>query len=215
MARALIMDDLAGFVIAHAGMRREFGRLARVARAPRGAEHAALIEEQIALTTDVLHSHHAGEDRDLWPLLRLRAPEAAGELDALAAEHESVDPLLAAAAETAVALTERAQVLEALHDLINAHLDHEDTVVLPLMLDHLTLAEMEEIGRQALAEIGRRRAPAVFGWYSSGAHKELRTAALATVPPIPRFLFNRFWWPSYQRRFELLYGADEHALLSV
>jgi len=54
----------------------------------------------------VLHHHHAGEDAVLWPLLLRRADEAADPaarvtLEAMAAEHEEIDPLLEAGERSA------------------------------------------------------------------------------------------------------------------
>src|SRR3954449_5413204 len=52
----------------------------------------------------ILHLHHAGEDEILWPLL-LRKVDAGGDatgratLEAMEAEHEEIDPLLAGCAD--------------------------------------------------------------------------------------------------------------------
>src|SRR3954451_22322760 len=100
--------DMAGFLLAHAAMRQEFALLAPVARAPRDDEHAALIEDQIELVCDTLHKHHNGEDSAIFAMLRERAPQLGPDIDVLEAEHTNVDPLLTAAMDTTVPLSQRA-----------------------------------------------------------------------------------------------------------
>ena len=125
--------DLSGFLIAHAGMRQEFGLLARVAAQPLDPARAALAEEQIAMVLEVLHHHHTAEDDTIWPMLVTRVPSAAADLDALEADHQRLDPLIAAAGDTTRPLAQRAPVLAALHEQINAHLDREEATAVPLI----------------------------------------------------------------------------------
>lgn len=199
--------DLSGFLLAHAGMRQEFGLLATVAAGPLDAERAALAEDQIAMVLHVLHHHHTGEDDTIWPLLRTRVPAAAADLDQLEADHGRIDPLLTAAGDTARPLPERAPVLAELHELLNAHLDREEATAVPLIRRHVTAAEWDALTERAIAETGKRNVPKVYGWYASAASDEQRAEALGTVPPLVRVLFRLFWWPAYQRRARRLYGA--------
>jgi hypothetical protein len=60
--------------------------------------------------TMVLHHHHATEDADIWPLLLARADvsgdvRARETLDAMAAEHRTIDPQLAACSEDFATMT--------------------------------------------------------------------------------------------------------------
>jgi hypothetical protein len=198
--------DLSGWLCGHAGMRQEFGLLATVASRSPGPEAARLVEDQIAMVLETLHHHHTGEDEMVWPILRERAPEAVAELDMLEAEHVRVDPLITNCGDTTLPLADRACLLAELHDLINAHLDHEERVAIPLIWRHVTVAEWEALGERATRETPRRRLPLVFGWLASAATPELREAALANVAPVPRTLFRLFWWPSYKRRARRMYG---------
>jgi hypothetical protein len=205
--------DLSGFLIAHAGMRQEFGLLATVAAEPLEPTRAALVEDQIATALRALHHHHTLEDDTIWPALLARVPAAAADLAELEAEHSRLDPLLAAAGDAARPLPERAPVLAELHELINAHLDREEASAVPLIRRVVTTAEWDAWEERVVADIGRRNAPKVYGWYASAASAELLAAALATVPPLVRVLFRVFWWPAYQRRARRLYGR--HAPASV
>jgi hypothetical protein len=205
--------DMSGFLIAHAGMRQEFGLLARVAAQPLDADRARLVEEQLAMVLEVLHHHHTAEDDTIWPTLVARAPSAAPDLDALEADHARLDPLIAAAGDTTRPLPERAPVLAELHELINAHLDREEATAVPLIRAHMTVAEWDALAERAAAETSRRAVPRVYGWFASAADDELRAAALAGVPALARVLFRLFWWPSYQRRARRLYGAHAPATI--
>jgi hypothetical protein len=72
-------------------------------------------------------------------------------------------------------------------------------------------AEWDAWEERAVADIGRRNAPKVYGWYASAASDELRAAAPATVPPLVRVLFRLFWWPAHQRRARRVYGRHAPA----
>jgi hemerythrin-like domain-containing protein len=199
--------DMSGFLIAHAGMRQEFGLLAEVAAGPLEPARAALVEDQIAMVLHVLHHHHTFEDDTIWPTLLTRVPAAAPDLDELEAEHSRIDPLLVAAGDTSRPLPERAPLLAELHALLNAHLDREEATAVPLIRRHVTTTEWDAWTERAIAETGKRNVPKVYGWYASAASDELRTEALASVPALVRALFRLFWWPAYQRRARRLYGA--------
>jgi hypothetical protein len=202
-------EELSGFLAMHQGFRAEFGRLAVACRAPRDSAHEALLEEQLALVLDVLHLHHTHEDVHLWPYLLDREPGAAADLDALEEEHEVLAPLIDAAHDSSVPLSDRAAVLDELHEVLNAHLDHEERVGVPLMLAHMTSELVRSDARKAESEIGRRRMPLVFGWLASCLDDEQLAIAVQQQPRLLRILFRRFWWPAYERRMRQLYaGVD-------
>jgi hypothetical protein len=105
----------------------------------------------------ILHLHHAGEDDVLWPLLLDRvggAGDAEGRavLEAMEAEHEEIDPLLAGAASGIAALAAgagedvRAALvvrLAAAQERLGAHLGHEERDAMALVQRHLTPAEWD------------------------------------------------------------------------
>lgn len=209
----LTEHDIAGFLLTHAAMRQELALLADVARAPRDAQHAELIEDQIDLVCDTLHKHHNGEDATLFAILRARAPEITDQIAELEAEHARVDPLLDAATDKTVPLPQRADGLAELHQLINAHLDHEERVAVVRIPTYITRPEWEGFAERALKETSRRRLPVVFGWLASAGSEQLKADALTKVPAVPRTLFRLIWWPAYQRRMKKLYGEVTTATL--
>jgi iron-sulfur cluster repair protein YtfE (RIC family) len=199
--------DLSGFLMAHRGFRVEFGRLAVAAQDLRDEAQARLVEEQIELVLHVLHHHHTAEDTTIWPVLRARAPEAGPALDRLEAQHDDMDPLFAAIADRTTPLTERADHLQALHELLNDHLDEEERVALPLIREHITAEEWAEDGRKVQESMDRRQLPLIFGWLASASTPEQQEAALREVPLVLRVLFRTVWGPAYAKRFTALYGG--------
>jgi hypothetical protein len=110
----------------------------------------------------VLHNHHSGEDAGLWPLLLERvdaAGDAAGRatLEAMAAEHDQIDPLLAACGEglhrmaadgTADDRAALAVRTAATRDALGRHLAHEETEALVLVQRHLTDEDWLDLERR-------------------------------------------------------------------
>jgi hemerythrin-like domain-containing protein len=204
----LSRTDLAVFLLAHTAMRVEYGRLAGACRRVRDAEHAALVEDQIALVLDLLHHHHTVEDELVWPMLLERVPGGRPALTALEADHERIDPLLERARDTGIPLAQRAEILQELHDALNAHLDAEERDAVPLIQRHLSRPDWERVEERAARGTSRRRLPLIYGWFASAADDEQRALALRTVPLVVQWLFRLFWWPSYRRRYERLYGGS-------
>lgn len=105
----------------------------------------------------VLHLHHSGEDDVLWPLLldrvdRAGDAEARAVLEAMEAEHDEIDPLLAACEAGLRRLAEggdddaRAALvvrLAAAGERLGAHLGHEETDAMALVQRYLTPEEWE------------------------------------------------------------------------
>jgi hypothetical protein len=199
--------DLSGFLLAHAGFRCEFARLATAAREVRDAEHAALIDEQIDLVMYLLHHHHTEEDDVVWPLILGKTPEAADVLAALEEQHEAMDPLFRAVTDRSRPVADRVEDLEALHAMLNAHLDNEERDGVPLILAHYPAEQFAEDGERLLASMDRAKLPLIFGWLASCATPAEREAALRGVPWLARLLFRRVWGPAYAKRFRTLYGA--------
>ncbi len=110
----------------------------------------------------ILHHHHSGEDRVLWPRLLARV-DAAGDpagratLEAMEAEHGEIDPLLAACAEGLARLAaapdadSRAALvvrLAATRERLGAHLGHEERDALALVQRHLSQQEWHALDKE-------------------------------------------------------------------
>ena len=107
----------------------------------------------------VLHHQHTAEDITIWPALVRRAPMSKPALDRLEAQHEAMDPLFAGVTDTSQPVGGRADDLQALHDLLNDHLDEEERVAVPLIQRHISAAEWAKDGEEVSSAIDRRRLP--------------------------------------------------------
>ncbi|MBB3085771.1 hemerythrin domain-containing protein [Geodermatophilus sabuli] len=93
--------DLSGMYVMHHAFRRDLGRFATAVRRTPLDDVAAwrALSARWHRFASVLHHHHTIEDTALWPVL-LASVDAAGDpaaratLEAMAAEHELIDPLL-------------------------------------------------------------------------------------------------------------------------
>ena len=108
-----------------------------------------------------LEEHHYTEDSFFFPSLRSRVPSATATLDDLAADHRSLDELIACWPTTARALADRTvpfgdaraeaiALASELHDLLHRHLAVEDGDILPLFWRHYTAADYDQVFRQAV-----------------------------------------------------------------
>lgn len=107
----------------------------------------------------ILHLHHAGEDEIIWPLLLAkvdRAADATGRatLEAMEAEHEEIDPLLAACAAGLEQLAQGADAdtraavgvrVAAARERLGHHLGHEESEAMALVQQHLTPSEWDAL----------------------------------------------------------------------
>ena len=93
--------DLTIMLAAHAAFRRDLAQLAQAAAfadLPDPGRRAS-VQAGWELFKRQLHLHHTAEDAIVWPALRERLPRsdhAQSVLDAMEAEHQQIDPLLAA-----------------------------------------------------------------------------------------------------------------------
>jgi hypothetical protein len=200
--------DLRGFLLAHAGFRTEYGRLAGAAGATRDAAHAQLIEDQIELVSSHLKHHHGDEDAWMWPLLRSRRPGAVAALDALEEQHERIDPLLHAVTDTSRPLADRAAPMRELHQLLNEHLNNEERDAVPILRAVVLPDEFAAAADRAMAGVPKKQLPTLFGWLASCGEPAQVASVLTTFPWPVRLLFKGLWWPAYRRRYKALYGTE-------
>jgi hypothetical protein len=64
--------DTRDMLVVHDSIRRQFGQAPALVRgvAPGDSVRAAVVADHVDLLGALLHHHHAGEDRLLWPVLQ-------------------------------------------------------------------------------------------------------------------------------------------------
>jgi Hemerythrin HHE cation binding domain len=196
--------DLTIMVAAHDAFRRDLTRLARTASSANLSDPAR--RQSVAAGWDLfkhqLHLHHTAEDEIIWPVLRPRlahSQAALSVLDAMEAEHELIDPLLAAVDAEFPAGDRLADVIDALTSSLTGHLGHEERDGLPLIGVALTAAEWRGVGRKIASKNGLSAGSEMFAWILDGADRDHGKATLAQLPPPLRLLYRALWKPRFEK----------------
>ena len=208
-------------VMVHRALRREF-RLAAplVGRVPVGdTARARVVSDHLDFLLRGLHHHHELEDEQIWPVLHSRLSvrerqtlvtmqEQHGEIDRLV---QRIAQLLAAwpanAASVAAFRSPLAEQLDALHDVLQVHLEMEERVALPLAEQHLTPSEWKHIGR--IAESGHQRAERAlaFGMLQYEGDPRVVCSMLESAPLPVRLLVPRLARRAYRRHAVSIHGT--------
>jgi hypothetical protein len=219
--------DLTIMLAAHDAFRRDLTRLARAAGTANDPARRLPVAAGWELFKRELHLHHTAEDEIIWPALRDRlehSQAALSVLDEMEAEHERIDPLLAAVdAEFARQPADSglqpgdsgphpgasglqpadsgrlADVIDALASTVTGHLRHEERDGLPLIGTALTAAEWRAVGRKIARKNGLTAGPEMFAWMLDGADREHSAATLAQLPPPLRLLYRAVWKPRFDK----------------
>ena len=176
----------------HHAFRRDLAAFARAVPATPVEDRAtwSALAQRWSHFALVLHHHHSGEDSGLWPLLHASAA-AAGRavLDAMAAEHDEIDPLLEACAAgfadmaaggTADGRAALAVRTAAARDRLGRHLEHEETEALALVQRHLTRADWHRMEQEHFS--GRMPLGTtlfIVPWVCDGVPHDVRRRAFA------------------------------------
>jgi Hemerythrin HHE cation binding domain len=196
--------DLTIMLAAHDAFRRDLTRLARAAAAANLSDPAR--RQSVAAGWELfkhqLHLHHTAEDELIWPVLRPRlahSPAAQDTLDAMEAEHEQIDLLLAAVDAEFAGGGPLADVIDALGSRLTGHLAHEERDGLPLIGVALTAAQWRGVGRKIASKNGLSNGSEMFAWLLDGADREHTAATLGQLPPPLRVLYRAVWKPRYAK----------------
>jgi len=196
--------DLTIMLAAHDAFRRDLTRLARTASAAHDPARRDSVQAGWELFKRQLLMHHTTEDEIIWPALRARLDHSAAALsvlDAMEAEHELIDPLLAAVdAEFGRDGEDRvADVIDALTSSLTGHLRHEERDGLPLIGVALSAAEWRGLGRKMGTKNGMAAGAEMFAWILDSTDRDHSKATLAQLPPPLRVLYRTVWKPRFER----------------
>lgn len=193
--------DVQEMVVVHRMFRREYRLAPVLVRTVEAGDRAraAVVAAHLRELTVMLHHHHQGEDDLVWPRLHARTPVSAELVHRMEGQHAEVGGLLAQvdellpswAAEPDLARREAlAQTLDALAPALEAHLDEEEREVLPLVEQHLTSAEWDELGARAVAAIPKARLLVLLGYILEEASPSERRTMLGVLPPPVRLIYK-------------------------
>jgi hemerythrin-like domain-containing protein len=200
--------DLTMMTVSHDGLRRDAGHLQRAVerRDAEDPERRRAVLDGWSMFRLQLGHHHTNEDKSLWPRMRAglrERPDDLVVLDAMEAEHERLDPLLAAV-DRALADPEAgqdtfAQAVAEFDAALTAHLAHEERDALPLVEAAVAPAEWRAITREMRDLIGLKGAADFFPWLLDDAPDRDKVAVLRQMPAPARLMYHRMWAPRYAR----------------
>ena len=197
--------DLTGMYAMHNALRRELAHLDRVTTGSELDPRRILTESGgWDLFKRALHAHHTAEDDALWPALRETCAAYAEEsalLEAMAAEHAAIDPLIAAidavAADPEADPSRLGELVDALSTGLTGHLRHEEDAVLPLVQRSITPEQWARFGQAHAQRIGPD-ASRLLPWILDGADEKTTAAMLAPMPEPARDAYESAWLPAYE-----------------
>jgi hypothetical protein len=189
--------DIAPMYLMHHAFRRDLDAFADVVPTVAVTDRArwAKIARRFEFFGTVLHKHHSGEDRAMWPLLAEKGADP-DVLDALEAEHAGIDPLLTSVGEDLRALADgtgdaatRDRLTDTtvrLRDGLKAHLAHEERDGMALVQKHFAQEDWDRLDREVFKQdYTPLEVPAVAGWVANG----LSDDALRRMPDVGAALF--------------------------
>ena len=212
--------DQTGMYLMHHAFRRDLAAFeAAVRRTPvEDAPTWRALRARWARFSEVLHHHHRIEDDAIWPVLarHSEASGAAADLATLAdmeAEHEGIDPSLAACTAGFAAMVSQPGAdhrnaldvhLTATRAALLEHLRHEETQALPLLQRVMTEAEFAASEKAAGEGYPVRMVPFLVPWVMEGVPDEvagafLRRAGAAYVVALR--VFRPAWRRGERRAF--------------
>jgi len=205
-------------VVIHRLFRRELTAIPRFIRETRDGDvdRARVVGDHLALVLETLHVHHTSEDELLWPLLLERAAPSADLVHTMEQQHHGVEASIGdldgqlprwAAAPTRSAGERLATHVDALRVALLEHLDLEEREILPVVAQHLSVAEWDALGEHGKNATPRKHLPLVFGAILEDADERERAEMLANVPGPVRFFLRTAGARQYRRYISRVRGA--------
>ncbi|GAA2606663.1 hypothetical protein GCM10010399_41980 [Dactylosporangium fulvum] len=202
-------------IVVHRIFRRESRWLPELIRAvrPGDVERARELAGMLREYVGGLHQHHTAEDELLWPKLLARVDLDAELVLRMEQQHETVSAGLdlverrLAGWEPTADAGARDALAEALtrhrEDLL-VHLDEEESKVLPLVTEHITVAEWQALSEHARSKTPKNRQLFVLGALLEDATPDEKARFLSHVPAPARLLWHLVGKRSYAKQMRKL-----------
>jgi len=145
------------------------------------------------LFTRFLRVHHTAEDDALWPRV---SPHPV--LDEMAAEHATIDPLVAVVETALRSGADHRPAAAALRDGLTAHLRHEEEVALPHIdatLEPEEWAKFSAVHRERIGDDVRRYLP----WLLDELPPDRVAKIVTGLQPEIRAAYESEWQAAYDR----------------
>ena len=201
----------------HHGFRRDLARFATAVGTVSVGDAGRIraLREHLAFVLDVLHSHHAYEDEQVWPRLRpLVDADERAVLDAMAREHADLDRAVSDAGSAFTVFRAAPNepgrdalltALRALTERVEDHLAHEEATAWPLLQRVLPVKAWQECERASERYHKPAAQPKVLPWLLDGVPAATAEKVLTDLPAPVRMLHRQVWTPAHERRASTLW----------
>jgi hemerythrin-like domain-containing protein len=199
--------DVHEMLVVHGMFRRALGEMpARVRGVPDGDRvKADVVVDHIELGVSALHHHHTAEDHHLWPVLLARATPQRELVERMESQHEGLAARLERVQthaadfryDPSTANGERlATTLEGLEEVLEEHLQDEEAHILPLAAEHMSAAEWNTLGQEALRSLTTTQKELMMGMLLEYSSPEDAQRLLHHAP----ILVTKVGWPLVMHR---------------
>jgi iron-sulfur cluster repair protein YtfE (RIC family) len=204
--------------VMHNMFRREFALMPGLVGGVAAADHdrAHIIGDHMEAVMAILHGHHTHEDEDIWPLLLDRCGESVAPLVGLMEDqHQQVATLLLEIDEALSVWREGAtgdsrgvlvEALDRLTPALKEHLSTEEDRVVPLMEQHITVAEWHtRMGTELAAD--PEHLPLTFGMLMYEGDPESIGQFIAAMPADAGLIIRRLARPAFTTHSQRVHGT--------
>jgi DUF438 domain-containing protein len=203
--------------VIHAAVRRDVSRTEQALRTlPDGdRERARQVQRAWQNLVRELTHHHEAEDATVWPFLLSRGVDA-DLMRAMEGEHASMKEALTDASRaidgvvadpTAVRAEAAAEVVSRSSSVVNAHLEHEENDVEPLIAAYEDDSEWKAAAKK-LRPAKISDAGSALAWMQDGAGERERTALRADIPGPVLAVVTTVFGRRYRREVAPTWQAD-------
>ena len=208
--RAAQRPNIGEMYVIHRVFRREFTAIPALVRRVRDGDvpRAKIVGSHLQLILAGLHMHHTGEDEVLWPRLLQRAAPSTELVETMQSQHERVDeyadqiePLVESwlTSASAVRGEQLARLVDDFAVALFEHLELEEREVLPLISEHITVAEWDSLADHGRDSMTTRTLPLMFGSILEDADAGERASMRGALPPPVRLLMKTIGARQYRR----------------
>jgi hemerythrin-like domain-containing protein len=209
----------------HRILRHSFTELARLVTDVPDNDTARMtaVADHLRFTLDGLTAHHTTEDDLVWPVLLTRARPSTALVERMEAQHhglhtgiEEVRRLTEAwrAAPSREAASDLSAAITAMLGQLTLHLDEEERDVVPLIAEHLSLAEWDQVGETAFDKFTPAQRFTAMGQLLEVASPAEAAAMLGPLPGPIKLLWRLVGKRRYRRYTESFRGTPAAAARS-
>jgi len=203
--------DVRDMVLIHNGFRGFYSELPTLFRGatPGDRGRADFLVDHLFVGIDVLHEHHTAEDLRLWPVLHKEAAVDKDLLQRMESQHQAIAPLLERARTQANLYRSSAQqadaetlaaTLEEVNALLFEHLQEEESRILPLCEQFMTVDEWKRLPGEGGPDVPMKHMMIFMGAIEENNTPEDMTFLLHDMPVVLRKVLAPFVLrPQYRR----------------